>query len=289
MERDSVLPGRPSSGTVSDTDPRDFEHHFRTISRVMHSVAGVHLTDKKRELVKGRIGKRIRTLGLDGFDDYVRLIRSEEGRGEVAAMVDILTTNKTSFFREPAHFDFLESELATGTLADDSPLRVWSAGCSTGEESYTIGLVLAETLEEPRRRRARVLATDINSRALEEARTGIYRRTDLDSVPSEMLDRHFRSGGRSDDGLRVSEAIRSMIRFARLNLVGEWPMSGPFDVILCRNVMIYFDADTRLRLIQRFTEILAPGGYFLSGHSESLNSFDHELEYVQPAVYRKGR
>lgn len=265
----------------------DFDRHFRTISRLMHRIAGVHLTEKKRGLVRSRLGKRIRELGLAGFGDYVEHIRSPDGRGELATMIDVLTTNKTSFFRETPHFRFLARELSEGTLSGVARLRLWSAGCSTGEEPYSLALLLQDVLSGGRQRRARILATDINSRALRHARRGAYPEKRVEDIPDRMRSTGFRAADDPQERYRVRKAIRSKVRFARLNLLDDWPMDGPFHAILCRNVMIYFDGPTREKLVRRFTDLLARSGYLFCGLSESLNGCDHDLEYVQPAVYRR--
>jgi len=273
---------RPGPPEASELD-----RYFGEISTLMQRVAGVHLTPKKRELVRGRIGKRIRDLGLDGYGAYLELVRSEEGGDELNTMVNLLTTNKTSFFREDAHFDFLEEELTKGAFADRRRLTFWSSACSTGQEPYSLAILLSEVLEPQRLPGVRILATDINTEALRRARDGVYDESVIEDVPPALRQRYFSPVEGSASRHRVVPGVRSLVRFARLNLVGEWPMDGPFDVIFCRNVMIYFDEATRQGLIDRFVEILAPGGYYLTGHSESLSSFEHGLEYVRPATYRK--
>jgi chemotaxis protein methyltransferase CheR len=226
-------------------------------------------------------------LGLDAFGPYVERVTSGADPAETAAMLDALTTNKTSWWRERQHFDLLE-QLAPQLLDERKSLTVWSAGCSTGEEPHTIAMVLAMTLGERAAANTRVLATDLSTRVLEKAKAGRYDADEMDGVPSTALTKYFTKGR---DGQRetceVVPAIRRTINFAQLNLMGPWPMKGPFDVIFCRNVMIYFDKPTQGRLIERYWELLRPGGYLFIGHSESLTGLTHRFTYQAPAVYRK--
>ncbi|MFW6331107.1 MAG: CheR family methyltransferase [Gemmatimonadota bacterium] len=254
---------------------------FGRISATMQAVAGIRLPPGKETLVKSRLSKRLRALGLPDFDAYLRRVE-EDGGGELRHMVDALTTNKTSFFREPAHFDHLTGE-ALPALGGAAPLRIWSAGCSTGEEPYTLAMVLRE--HDPKRDDARILGTDISTRALALARQGEYAEPVLAGVPAPLRDRYFEVAG--PGRFRAGGGLRSLVSFGRLNLMSEWPMRGPFDVIFCRNVMIYFDRDVRERLVARFHGLLREGGYLYVGHSESLTGLDHMFRYVRPAVYRR--
>jgi chemotaxis protein methyltransferase CheR len=268
----------------------DLEGQFDSISRLMYSISGVNLTDGKRELVKARLSKRMRALGSSSITEYMDFVQSEEGREELSRMVDALTTNKTNFFRESAHFGFIQNTILPDYADSARPLRIWSAGCSSGEEPYTLAMVLAEHFPDLGGRDVRILATDISSKVLEKAAAGIYPETGMDGVSEVLRRRYFKRMKDPRTGIvhyQVVPELRSLISVAKLNLMERWPMSGPFDFILCRNVMIYFDKETRTRLLKRFSDLLPPGGHLLVGHSESLNSMRHELTYVQPAVYRK--
>jgi chemotaxis protein methyltransferase CheR len=255
--------------------------HFAAVSRIAYEIAGIQLREGKEGLVRSRLAKRLRALGLASYDDYLARVAADAG--ELSQMVDALTTNKTNFFREPAHFDFLRDRLLPAL--GPRPVRVWSAGCSTGEEPYTLAMVLRDALPEAALRETRVLATDISPRVLAHARAGRYAEAVAEEVPAELRRRHFTRapGGAWDAG----PGLRALIAFARLNLMGAWPMRGPFDAIFCRNVMIYFDKPTQQTLVARFLELLAPGGYLFVGHSESLSGIAHGYTYVQPAVYRR--
>lgn len=256
------------------------DREFDRISTTVQDLAGIRLPPGKETLVKSRLSKRLRALGLADFEAYLRFL-DEDGTGsELAEMVDALTTNKTSFFRESVHFDHFAGELEAGQR---TPLRVWSAGCSTGEEPYTLAMMIREhgsSLTD-----ARILGTDISGRALGVARHGEYTEAGLAGVPEAFRRRYFQKT--VDGHLRINAELRSLVTFARLNLLGDWPMRGPFDVIFCRNVMIYFDRDVRERLVRRFHGLLRPGGHLYVGHSESLTGLEHSFDYVRPAVYRR--
>jgi chemotaxis protein methyltransferase CheR len=255
--------------------------HFREISGIVYDVAGIRLPEGKEGLVRSRLGKRLRARGLASYGDYLALVR-QPGGDELAEMVDALTTNKTDFFREPAHFDFLRQRVLP--KLGNGPLRLWSAGCSTGEEPYTLAMVLRDSLGDLARRDVKILATDISRRVLAHAKAGVYADGPMDGVPAEVRRRHF---VRVADGWEVAPALRALVTFAPLNLMGAWPMRGPFQAIFCRNVMIYFDRPTQQALVRRYYELLAPGGYLFVGHSESLSALDHAFTYVQPAVYQR--
>ena len=263
------------------------QKQFSTISAFVYRVSRINLTAGKEGLVRTRLAKRIRQLGLNGFDEYIEVATRDDAGEEAAIMVDLLTTNKTSFFRENQHFDLLAGTLLAELLARGRPLRIWSAGCSTGEEPYTLAMLLHDQLPQAARSQARVLATDISARVLVRARSGVYTGEAVREIPADYRNRYLHPVSGTPGGYEVDPAIRSMVSFARLNLMDSWPMKGPFDVIFCRNVMIYFDRETQEQLVGRFWERLAPGGHLFVGHSESLSSLSHSFSYVRPAVYRR--
>jgi chemotaxis protein methyltransferase CheR len=259
---------------------------FDAISRAVAEVAGIQLRAGKEGLVRARLARRLRELGDRSFHDYLERVRADGSRRELAHMVDLLTTNKTSFFREAAHFDLLRERVLPEFGGAPGGLRLWSAGCSSGEEAYTMAMVLRDALPDAAYAAARVLATDISARVLARARAGAYAEEQVADVPAELLRRHFTRDAAAR-GWAVGAALRAPVRFAPLNLMGAWPMAGPFHAIWCRNVMIYFDKPTQAALVARFEALLAPGGYLCVGHSESLSAVGHGLAYVQPAAYRK--
>jgi len=258
---------------------------FETISQLVYRTAGINLHPGKQELVKARLTKRLRALGLKSLDAYMEYLRHDSPKEELSALVDVMTTNKTSFFREPQHFDYLCRQIVPKLR--DRKVRLWSAGCSSGEEPYSIAILLNERIPDLSLWDFRILATDLSNRMLERAQHGIYEQSCRD-VPPLFISKYFKCLG--TNGARcyqIIERLRRQVQFARLNLVGEWPMKGPFDVIFCRNVMIYFDKPTQEQLVSRFWNLLKPGGHLLVGHSESLAGSQHRFHYVQPAIYVK--
>jgi chemotaxis protein methyltransferase CheR len=269
------------AAAAPELSPADFRH----IAALVRGVAGLNLRPGKEGLVRARLSRRLRALGLDGFPAYLARLRADPGDAELRAMVDALTTNKTSFFREARHFDHLAtSVLPVLAVAGRAPC-LWSAGCSTGEEPYTLAMVLRDTLPEPLLGLARILATDISARVLDHAAAARYAPDAVADVPEALRRRHLVC--EADGRWRVVPELRRLVHLARLNLVGEWPMRGPFDAIFCRNVMIYFDRPTQARLVARFRALLAPGGHLFLGHAESLTGLAPGFAYAQPAVYRR--
>jgi chemotaxis protein methyltransferase CheR len=265
------------------------EAQFEEISHLVKSLAGINLHTGKKELVKARLSKRLRTLGLTNFDEYIAVVRDDTTGTELVTMLDALSTNLTKFFREPDHFQYLAEKVIRPLAAQGSgKLRIWSAGCSTGEEPYTLAITVADALPNLARWDIRVLATDLSTRVLARAARGVYDAERVEGVPPEQRSRHFvQVGNRPAKEYQVNERLRSLVHFARLNLMGPWPMRGPFQAIFCRNVMIYFDKPTQATLIERFYDLLAPGGTLCVGHSESLAAVKHKFHYVQPTIYEK--
>ena len=261
------------------------ERHFDEIRMLLYNVARIDIKPGKQSLVEHRISSRIRSLGLNDFDEYVDLLLQDGSKKELARMVDALTTNKTNFFREPKHYDLLIELLPELTAQGD--LRIWSAGCSSGEEPYTMSMLLHEKLPPATVKRVQILATDISDSVLASARAGVYSLSQVDDVPEKFRRKYFAPADKAPNLSAVRPQVRSIVRFAWLNLMGAWPMKGPFDVIFCRNVMIYFDRPTVQDLVKRFHDLLRPGGYFFISHSESMTGIEHPYAYVQPGVYRR--
>ena len=259
---------------------------FDKISRLVYQISGIDLHEGKEELVKARLIKRLRHLKFHDFNQYLKHIANDKSGTEIGAMVDILTTNKTNFFRESEHLDFLKHEIIPGWVK--GPVRIWSAGCSSGEEPYTIAIVLLESIPDTATLDIKILATDISDRMMEKARQGLYDEESLAIMSRHLKHKYFQ---KTDTGsgykYKVIPKIQSMVSFAKLNLMEHWPMKGPFDVIFCRNVMIYFESDVQQRVVAMLERHLAPGGYLFVSHSESLNSVQHGLKWIAPAAYRK--
>ncbi len=265
------------------TSPELLPDDFQRVRRIAYERAGLAIPNGKEGLVRSRVSTRLREERLPTFRAYLDAVEADPNSVEMITLIDLLTTNKTDFFREPAHFDFLLSQIVPPVVASARPLRIWSAGCSTGEEAYTLAMVLHDAL--PPRYDLRILATDISTRVVATAKAGTYTAQQLGGLSLPCRQRWFTPT--ADDGASVNSELRDTIGFANLNLMASWPMSGPFDVIFCRNVMIYFDKPTVTRLVDRFHKLIAPGGHLFIGHSESLTAIDHMYRYVQPAVYVK--
>ncbi len=259
---------------------------FARISNVLHAHAGIRMREGKEGLVRARLAKRLRALNLPDFEAYLDFVEQEPSRREFAEMIDALTTNKTSFLREASHFDYLRD---TVFPALTGPVRIWSAGCSSGEEPYTLAMLAHETFRDIGSRDVRILATDLSHRVLATAKAALYPAESMADVPSTWMQKYW-TRTRDAQGREVCEAgksLRRLVHFAKLNLMDRWPMQGPFDAILCRNVMIYFDKATQQQLVERYWALLRPGGHLFVGHSESLTGLTHRFRYVQPAVYVK--
>jgi chemotaxis protein methyltransferase CheR len=251
-------------------------------------LAGIDLGEHKRPLVEARLGKRLRALNLD-LDAYAKLVQRDGA--EQVLFIDCLTTNHTAWLREAGHFDDLSRRVlpalaaARGRLQRPS-LRIWCAAASTGEEPYGIAMTLARTLGDLDRWDAAVLATDISTRALAKARAGVYDEERVSAVTDADRRIALEPCPKAGPGhWRVTDRLRALVHFARLNLMEDWPIRGPFDVIFCRNVMIYFDRETQSRLVNRLAGLLAPGGTLYVGHSESLSAIQHPLRTAGPATY----
>jgi chemotaxis protein methyltransferase CheR len=261
---------------------------FEEISSMVHQLAGIHLHDGKKELVKARLAKRIRQLQLRNLDEYVAYVRGDTSGRELVAMLDALSTNLTYFFREPKHFDFLRDEMIPKLIEKRKKIRLWSSGCSSGEEPYSIAMLLRETVPSPASVDMRILATDLSTRVLAVACRGEYSQESFHDTPPRLVQKYFEVVQTQPQRIyKVLPSLRNLIHFARLNLMEPWPMKGPFDVIFCRNVMIYFDKPTQNQLVNRYYDLLADGGALLLGHSESLTGTNHRFKYHQPATYVK--
>jgi chemotaxis protein methyltransferase CheR len=259
---------------------------FETISRLVYQLSGINLTPCKQELVRARLTKRLRALGLKSFDAYMDYLRHDNPEGELVAMIESMTTNKTSFFRESQHFDYLCRKIVPALK--DRKIRIWSAGCSSGEEPYSAAILLNEAIQDLALWDIRILATDLSSRMLSLGRKGIYNNKSLHDVSPLLISKFFTCVEPNPmRHYQVVAPLRRQVHFARLNLMGEWPMRGLFDVIFCRNVMIYFDKPAQEQLVNRFWKLLKPGGHLFVGHSESLAGLPHPFLYVEPAIYIK--
>ena len=259
---------------------------FEKISRLVYEQCGIHLHEGKRELVKARLGKRLREGSFKSFADYYHYVTTGAGTDELIIMIDSISTNLTYFFREESHFAKLKQILPQ--LWDGrARLQIWSAGCSTGEEAYTLAIVAKETLGASMST-VSILATDISTRVLKTAGSGIYPEDRIKRIPNNILKKYFQYGtGQSAGYCKIKKEIRDLIEFRRFNLMHPVPSDFRFQIIFCRNVMIYFDKKTQNDLINRFYDALTKGGYLFVGHSESLTGLNHAFQYIEPSIYKK--
>jgi len=264
------------------------EPTFARFSRWLAGEVGLHLPPQKRTLVQERIAKRLRALGMTSYEAYFKLVTSPEGLQERQQAIDLITTHETYFFRKPRHFELLQGRLLAGWPAG-RPLRLWSAACSTGEEVYSLAMLLQHSLGD--RCPWEILGTDVSEGSLARARTGHYANGRIDGIPPHFLRSYLLKGTGPQAGtLLVSRALRQRVAFEHLNLVGPpeaMKRLGLFDAIFLRNVLIYFDTPTKQEVVARVLERLRPGGFFFLGHSESLNGVNSSVHPVAPAAYRK--
>lgn len=277
-------PSTPFTETLSE---QEFEH----VSLLAKQKFGLDLRRGKESLVCARLGKKMREANCKSFQEYFRHVSQDSSGTALINLIDALTTNHTSFLREPQHFDFLR-KIATQRLAARERMDVWSAACSTGEEPYSICFYL---LEEARKQSfnwaagsIRILASDISTRALSAARQGIYAEERIQGLDEEWKRRYLLRGyGPQSGAYRIKPDVARMVEFRRLNLIEKLSLERRFQVIFCRNVMIYFDKATQQKVVSQLAEYLEPGGHLFVGHAESLTGVSHSLEYVRPAIYRK--
>ena len=263
---------------------------FDYIRRLIHEYAGIVIGDNKRSMVQGRINRRMRELGIRDVGEYLDYIRAAP-EVERDGLASALTTNVTSFFRENHHFEYLKKEFLPGIRGRGlRRLRAWSAGCSSGEEAYSIAITLLEGMADQPGWDLGVLATDLDFNMIRFAREGIYPLDRVERLPPDQLKRWFLRGGGSQAGkVRVRPELQRVVKVMPLNLLEEWPMSGPFDVIFCRNVFIYFDRDVKARIVDGYAELLPADGLLFIGHSESLHGLTDRFELIGNTVYRKIR
>jgi chemotaxis protein methyltransferase CheR len=277
-------------GLAGATGPNLGEKEFGFLREFVLKHCGISLGDHKRQLVQGRLRRRQRALNLSGFEAYCDLLRRDP-ESELGELASCISTNVTSFFREMHHYDMLVDELLPRWLAEKrgGRLRIWSAGCSTGEEPYAIAMVLAEAIERTGLQiDAKILATDLSPQALEAARKGVYPVDRLGGVSDARRKRWFLRGEGSFDGfVQVHPRLRELVAIQPLNLLHEWPMQGKFDAIFCRNVVIYFDKPTKQRLFSRYAGMLESRGYLFLGHSESMYGLSEDFDLIGRTVYRK--
>ncbi len=277
--------------TESNLDMKDSD--YRRVSKVIYNHCGINLHEGKKSLVRARLAKRMRSCSHTDVSEYLDFALADKNKAEFYSLVDSISTNLTSFFRERVHFDymiktFLPNLIAKKEKNGDKKVRIWSAGCSSGEEPYTIAIVLKEFFANLNGWDFKILASDVSTQILEMAQQGVYDSNRVKPLTQQQKQR-FLTQNRIEGKIvyQASNELKQNIRFRYLNLMEPWPFSGPFDVIFCRNVMIYFDKPTQEKLVNRYWQCLGKGGLFCIGHSESLSSINHKYQYIQPATYMK--
>lgn len=265
------------------------QQDFEFISKLVYDRTGIVLAEHKRNMVYSRLSRRLRQLNFQTFGEYIAYVQGPAEKEEMGNLVNAITTNLTSFFREGHHFDHLRDKVLEPLLSAPSPtkrLRIWSAGCSSGAEPYSIAMVLAACLEKHAGWDAKILATDIDTNMLDRGASGHYRAQDLENIPQiyrKYIDKMKRPG---EDGIVMKPVIRKLVHFRRLNLLEPWPIKGPFDVIFCRNVVIYFDKETQSKLFARYAKLIKPDGYLYIGHSENLFKVTDQFKLEGKTIYR---
>jgi chemotaxis protein methyltransferase CheR len=302
MERGGVLTMQKSSAIAKpelalDEPRREYEFSdadFHFLARVAKERTGITLADSKRNLLYGRLSRRLRALKMSAFSEYREYLDGPDGETELERFINSISTNHTKLFREPHHFDHLRAHIAmpyAQAVKNNKAgrLRIWSAGCSSGEEPYTIAMVLKREIPDCAKRDVKILATDIDTDVLAKGARGEYPSKMMEEIPEPYRNLvQYKNKDKTSDFMVMHDDLRSMISYRRLNLMDHpWPFKGPFDAIFCRNVMIYFDAPTKARLIERYTQMIKLGGWLYIGHSESLLGGHPGLELIGRTVYRR--
>lgn len=266
---------------------------FQKIGDLVYKHCGINLHMGKKELVRARLAKRLRLGNFRTYSDYMKHVLADKSGKQFSILIDTLSTNLTSFFREGQHFEFLQNNFLPALLDRKErdrnfKIRAWSAGCSSGEEPYSIAITLLEAAQEQSRWNVKVLATDISTTMLQTAKAGIYSKERVKPVPTLQKNKYLNLNCvRGEKTFEAKKNLKNIVIFKYLNLMNDWPINGPLDFIFCRNVMIYFDRSTQSRLINRFWDLLDSGGVLFTGHSESLTGIEHRFNYVQPTIYLK--
>ncbi|MBL8027787.1 MAG: protein-glutamate O-methyltransferase [Fibrobacteres bacterium] len=267
------------------------DSEFRNLSSLIHERCGINIQEHKKSLIKGRLAKRLKVLGLKKFKEYYEYILKPANSEELVQMIDAVSTNVTHFFREQAHFDFLRDYIIPDMIkrskeGQAGKLRVWCAASSSGEEPYSLAMTFLEHFNGIQGEDFMILGSDISTRVLKAAQDGVYTEDKLGGVSKSQRLKYFENGSQGQS--KVKDSVKKYLVFKRINLMdNEFPFRNPLDVIFCRNVMIYFDKSTQQTLVQKFHNHLKPGGYLFLGHSEGLTGVKHKFSYVQPSVYRK--
>jgi len=272
---------------------REFEfttESFNQVRKLVKSITGIVLSDGKQDMVYGRLSRRLRKLSIPDVKSYLRLVQKDNS-DELIHFVNALTTNLTSFFREPHHFEYLKSDIFPALInknGQTKKIRIWSAGCSTGEEPYSIAMTVSDFFASYQDWDVKIIATDLDSNVVDTGKSGVYPLSRIDGVSSDYKRRWIKRGkGDKSDLVKMSNELQSMITFKQLNLLEDWPISGPIDIIFCRNVVIYFDKETQKVLFDRYANILNSEAHLLIGHSENMFNVCHRFKTLGNTIYQK--
>ncbi|PLX97915.1 MAG: chemotaxis protein CheR [Desulfuromonas sp.] len=296
QETDKSVAEQPAKPLVRDlTGLRISDKDFSRFAALIYEQCGIKMPLHKRSMLEARLRKRLRTLGLDSYEAYREYLFSSDGMvEELTNMIDVVTTNKTDFFREPRHFDYMIGTSVPALIAKsgagiERPLRIWSAGCSSGEEPYTIAMFLESFLWNSKKIDYQILATDISTQVLEKAILGIYHRDKIEPVPDDFRKKYLlKSKNPESRQVRIVPALREKLKFCRVNFMdSSFEVGEAKDIIFCRNVIIYFDRATQERFLHRLCQCLRSGGYLYMGHSETLSGMPLPLNQLAPAIYQK--
>lgn len=264
---------------------------FERLSNFVYQQSGIKMPQIKRIMLQSRLQKRLRELRIESFKEYADFVFSPEGqKNEIIHMLDVVSTNKTDFYREPVHFDFLKNNILPDFIAEnDKPFKVWSAGCSSGEEPYTIAITLNEFKIQHPKLSYTILGTDISTQILQKAAMAIYKEDRVVNIPFELKKKYFlRSKNRENKTVRVVKELRNSVQYQRLNFMDtSYQIPGVFDVIFCRNVLIYFNREAQEEVIMKLCHKLKSGGYLIIGHSESIIGLDLPLKQIKPTIYKR--
>ena len=280
---------------MAENKEREFEFsnaNFERIRQFVSEHTGIVLTEKKKDMVYGRLSKRIRKGGFGTFDAFIDALDAGDEE-EQDFMINAITTNLTAFFREDHHFEHLANVVIPELVEQkrhNKRIRIWSAGCSTGEEPYSIAITLKEHLPDFDSWDVKILATDLDANVVAHGKAGVYREDRITGLPDDRIKRWFKNGtGDNADMVKVHPELQKIITFKRLNLLHEWPINGPFDFMFCRNVVIYFDKDTQRVLFDRYADLLAPEAHLFIGHSETLFKVSTRFDSLGHTIYRKNK
>lgn len=274
--------------SVYDREFKFSEKDFAYIRNIISDRTGIVLADHKVDMVYGRLSRRLRELNLESFDEYLSSIENDEQ--ELIHFVNALTTNLTAFFRESHHFEFLASKLIPQIMKNKASkrLRIWSAGCSSGEEPYTIAMTVRSIISENSGWDVKILATDLDSNMVKKGSDGIYTEERVTGLSQQHMKKWVKKGRGDTTGMvKMDDKLRDMITFKQLNLMHEWPMKGPFDLIFCRNVVIYFNKETQAMLFDRYADMLVDDGHLFIGHSESMYKICDRFKLLGQTIYKR--